>query len=120
MQCTGSRVFSRLARTAMCGLFKRAVHTLRTHERARSPTRVRALGHLEACLAAIFGVAVLTALPRGAQRAAVATRLAPSAPPLPPPFLVALPLFFMAVLLLPTVRNLFDPDHGIGNTMQKV
>ena len=40
------------------------------------PTRVRTLVHLEACLAAVLGLAALAALPAGAQRAAVAARLA--------------------------------------------
>ena len=43
-----------------------------------TPTRVRTLAHLEACLAAVLGLAALAALPAGAQRAAVAARLAVS------------------------------------------
>jgi len=73
-----------------------------------TPTRVRTLAHLEACLAAVLGLAALAALHAGAQRAAVAARLAVSvtlaaALPLPPPFLAALPPFVLAVLLRPAV-----------------
>ena len=43
-----------------------------------TPTRVRTHAHLEACLAAVLGLAALAALPAGAHRAAVAAQLAVS------------------------------------------
>jgi hypothetical protein len=84
-------------RRAHCTHGRRHRHAIRCRPHSCWPAHART--HLEAFLAAVLGLAALTALPGGAQGAAVAARLAFALAA----FLVDLTPLFLAALLLPAL-----------------